>query len=106
MTNPSVDHCLAYAVTHIYSDAPREGMRLLFGSDDFAKVYLNGKPIYESRKRRAAIPADDEVPIDLRKGKNVLICKVIDDELEWGVSAQVVGEDYRPIPGVTTGTNP
>jgi hypothetical protein len=105
VTSPKDDHCLAYAVTHIYSDAPRKGVRLLVGSDDFTKVYLNGKPIYECPIQRAAVPADDEVQIDLRKGKNVLVCKVIDDEYEWGVSAQVVGDDYRPIPGVTTGTN-
>ncbi|MEX2139970.1 MAG: WD40 repeat domain-containing serine/threonine-protein kinase [Pirellulales bacterium] len=103
VTSPNEDNCLAYAVTHIYSDAPREGVRLLFGSDDFAKVYLNGKPIHECRQRRAAVPADDEVLINLRKGKNVLVCKVIDDEREWGVSAQIVGDDYQAIPGVTTG---
>jgi WD40 repeat protein len=106
VTSPDEDHCLAYAVTHIYSDESRVGVRLLVGSDDLAKIYLNGKAIYEFRKRRAAIPADDEILIDLRKGKNVLVYKVIDDERDWGVSAQVVGQDYQPIPGVTTGTNP
>ena len=105
-TSPNEDNCLAYAVTHIYSDAPREKVRLLFGSDDLAKVYLNGKFIHSCRSRRAAAPADDEVWIDLRKGKNVLVCKVIDDKLDWGVSAQVVGEDYQPIPGVTTEIRP
>jgi serine/threonine protein kinase/WD40 repeat protein len=105
VTSPGADHCLAYAVTHIYSDAPREEVRLLIGSDDLAKVYLNGKAIYQCPNRRSAIPADDEVLIDLRKGKNVLVCKVIDDFQDWGLSAQVVGQDYRPIPGVTTGTN-
>jgi hypothetical protein len=31
---------------------------------------------------------------------------VIDDLQGWGVSVQIVGADYQPIPGVTTGTNP
>jgi serine/threonine protein kinase/WD40 repeat protein len=105
-SSSSYDYCLAYAVTHIYSDEPREGVRLLLGSDDLAKVYLNGEHIYEFRDVRQAIPADDEVSIDLLEGKNVLVCKVIDTGQDWGVSAQVVGEDYRPIPGVTTGLEP
>jgi hypothetical protein len=106
VTSPKEDNCLAYTVTHIYSDAPRERVRLLVGSDDLSKIYLNGNPIYEFRRNRPAIPADDEVLIDLRKGKNVLVCKVIDQQQSWGVSAQVVGEDYQPIPGVTTGIRP
>jgi hypothetical protein len=106
VTSPNEDHCLAYAVTHIYSDAPRERVRLLVGSDDLAKLYLNGQFIYEFRSGRAAIPADDELLIDLRKGKNVLVCKVIDMTQNWGLSVQIVGDDYRPIPGVTTGLEP
>jgi eukaryotic-like serine/threonine-protein kinase len=105
-TNSTEDHCLAYAATHIYSDVARQGVRLMFGNDDLAKVYLNGMPIHEVRDGRSAIPADDEVRIDLRKGKNVLVCKVIDAAGDWGLSAQIVGDDYQPIPGVTTGTNP
>jgi serine/threonine protein kinase/WD40 repeat protein len=105
LTSPE-DHCLAYAVTHIYSDAPRKGVRLLVGSDDLAKIYFNGKSVYEFTGVRSAIPADDEVLVDLQKGKNVLVCKVIDEWQGWGVSAQVVGEDYQPIPGVTTGLEP
>jgi hypothetical protein len=106
VTSPNEDHCLAYAVTHIYSDAPRERVRLLVGTDDLAKIYLNGKLIYEFHNDRPCIPADDEVLIDLRKGKNVLVCKVIDAMGDWGLSAQIVGADYQPIPGVTTGTTP
>jgi WD40 repeat protein len=107
VTSPKEDHCLAYAVTHIYSDAPSQGVRLLIGSDDLAKIYLNGASIYESRVVRSAIPADDDVLIPpLRKGKNVLVCKVIDKDMDWDVSVQIVGEDYQPIPGVTTGLAP
>jgi serine/threonine protein kinase/WD40 repeat protein len=105
-TSPDADHCLAYAVSHIYSDARREEVRLLVGSDDLAKFYLNGTPIYRFQGGRPAIPGDDEVRINLQKGKNVLVCKVIDIGQHWGISVQVVGEDYRPIPGVTTGIKP
>jgi hypothetical protein len=106
VTNPKENNCLAYAVAHIYSDEPKEGVRLLFGSDDLAKVYLNGKQIHVCTTTRAAIPADDEVLINLRQGKNVLVCKVIDEWENWSVSAQIVGDDNRPIPGVTTGIKP
>jgi WD40 repeat protein len=105
-TSPDEDHCLAYAVTHVYSDVPRKRVRLLVGGSDLVKFYLNGKPIHGVRKARPAIPGDDEVLIDLERGKNVLVCKVIGEWRPGGVSAQIVGDDYQPIPGVTTGLEP
>src|SRR5262249_22125091 len=37
---------VAYAVCYVYSEAEQRGLRMLVGSDDGAKVYLNGKQIY------------------------------------------------------------
>lgn len=44
MTTQSV----AYAVCYIRSEAEQRGLQMLVGSDDEAKVYLNGNQVYKS----------------------------------------------------------
>ena len=39
---------MAYAVCYIRSEAEQRGLRMLVGSDDEAKVYLNGKQVHEA----------------------------------------------------------
>ena len=40
------DAGVAYAVCYIRSEAEQRGLHILVGSDDMAKVYLNGKPVH------------------------------------------------------------
>ena len=42
---------VAYAVCYLRSEAEQRGLQMLVGSDDEAKVYLNGKQVYRSASR-------------------------------------------------------
>ncbi len=94
---------VAYAVCYLQSDAEQTGLRLGVGSDDQAKVYLNGKQVYASSAVRAlgrepdATAAQD---LTLHKGMNVLVLKVVNETLDWRGSVRLVDRDGRQIRGV------
>jgi quinoprotein glucose dehydrogenase len=74
---------VAYAVTYIQSEADRTGHLMKVGSNDEAKVYLNGKEIYRNETARACVPDQDEVAgMELKAGLNLLVFKVVNEILD------------------------
>jgi WD40 repeat protein len=69
------EHISAYALAYVYTGAARP-VRLLIGSDDTVRVWLNGELVHEHTEPRAAVPAQDQVSVRLRAGKNTLLVKV------------------------------
>ncbi len=49
---------------------------ILLGSDDGAKLWLNGKEVFKVADTRAAAPAQDSVKVKLKKGTNSFLLKV------------------------------
>jgi len=68
---------LAYTVCYVHADADRDDLVLRVGSDDQARICLNGEEIYWQPHARGLELDHDEIPIVLRKGPNVLVFKVI-----------------------------
>ncbi len=55
------------------------------GSDDQCKFWLNGDMIYSHRSGRQNIVDDDYITVDLIEGENTLLCKIMNQEIEWGM---------------------
>jgi eukaryotic-like serine/threonine-protein kinase len=69
------EHISAYARLCIYS--PRtQPVTILLGSDDQARLWLNGRQILDSPRERAAVPDQDVVPATLEAGWNTLLARV------------------------------
>lgn len=59
-------------------DAPRDTKYTVkMGTDDGVKVWVNGKLVHDNPVLRGATPDQDTVTFDLKKGKNVMLVKVI-----------------------------
>ena len=93
------DHRLAYAFCNILAPHQCEG-RILFGSDDGAKIWLNGELVYELDVIRGAVPDQEAIPVRLREGTNPVLLKVVNQRGTWGFYFRVVGEDGAPLPGL------
>ena len=100
------DYQLTYALCYIHADTNRDDLLLRVGSDDQAKVYLNGQEIYRSEKTRGLAIDEDEVPISLRQGTNVLLFKVVNVRSGWTGSLHFVAKDGRPAKGIRFGLQP
>jgi WD40 repeat protein len=69
------DHVSAYARFPIYSPDDQQ-VALLLGTDDQARLWLNGEQLYESLRTRPAIPDEDTVSATLKSGWNTLLVRV------------------------------
>ncbi len=76
--------CAAYAVCYIDCDQELTNVSIAIGSDDQAKVYLNGKEIYRQESPRHYVPDQDVVTGQrLNAGRNLLVFKVINQTRDW-----------------------
>ena len=86
---PSQENVVSYAYTTI--EASKDGkVLLLFGSDDGAAVWVNGKEYFRKNIGRSARPCDDIIPVTLKKGKNEILVKVAQLGGDWGLYLQIL----------------
>ena len=80
---------LSYAYTTI--EANKKGKVLfLFGSNDGAAVWVNGKEYFRRINGRSARACDDIIPVSVKKGKNEILVKVAQEGGGWGLYLQVM----------------
>ena len=83
------DHSVAYAFGKVASPEKIK-TALLFGSDDGAVIWQNGKEIYRRFVRRGANPGDEMIPIILSEGENTFLVKVENGGGGWGFYFEIV----------------
>ena len=86
--SPSTDYQSIYLYTDLYA---RKGtsILLLLGSDDGVTVWLNGKEIFRNISLRTAIPGDDGIRLNLKKGRNFLYFRVNNATGAWKLIAEM-----------------
>jgi hypothetical protein len=82
-------NAVAYAVATINVPRETKNATLLFGSDDAAKVWLNGEVVHTVTRVRGVSLDEDEIRgLTLKPGRNVLVVKVAQGIGGWGLSAR------------------
>jgi hypothetical protein len=84
----------------VESDKARDDLWLQVGSDDQAKVYVNGRKIYEYRWGRMLTGLDTVGPVALQQGTNLLVFKVVNIGGNWLGCVRLVDEAGRPAQGI------
>jgi acid phosphatase type 7 len=80
---------LCYAYTTFETTAKGKVL-LLFGSNDGAIVWVNGKQYFRRDEGRSARACDDIIPVPVKKGKNEILVKVAQEGGSWGLYLQVL----------------
>ncbi|MCF7740253.1 MAG: beta-lactamase family protein [Candidatus Marinimicrobia bacterium] len=78
-----IDHCMSYAFCYIQSRKDQK-VNFLFGSDDGAKIWINGNLIYRNYDGRSLVLRQDHFSTSLKKGLNRVLIKVVDLVGDWG----------------------
>ena len=86
----------AYLKASIWSPRAREAT-LQLGTDDGAKVWLNGKLVHANNAARGVTVDQDKVAVSLRQGVNELLLKVTNGSGDWGAIVRFVGEGGKPL---------
>ena len=95
-SKPAIGYCYAELLSPVDRDA-----KILFGSDDGAKVFFNGQELFSKQIARGIRRDEDIVPVHLKAGRNRLLFKIEQGDGAWGLLARIVRPDGRPIRGLT-----
>ncbi|HUI11407.1 MAG TPA: glycoside hydrolase family 172 protein [Bacteroidota bacterium] len=81
-------HVVAYALAFVRSPVDQT-LPLLLGSDDGAKVFLNGSGVFRLLAIRPAVPDEDMIPLVLHRGWNRLLLKIENNVGGYGFYARI-----------------
>ena len=73
---PNSAQIMSYLYREIESPADQDAT-IALGTDDGSKLWVNGEKVYETRAHDAAVPEKARVNVKLKKGKNVLLLKIV-----------------------------
>lgn len=93
------DNANGYAYIEIISETETQA-RLLLGSDDGMKAWLNGRNIITNDAARPHVAGQDKLVVKLLKGRNRLLVKVKNLGGGWFFSADIKGMDGKNIQGL------
>ena len=101
------EHSVAYAVCYLRSETEQRGLQMLVGSDDEAKVYLNGKQVYKFPFERSFVAEQDaKSGIVLNAGLNMLVFKVVNETAGWKGSIRFTDAQGNPVKGIKVTLDP
>jgi len=84
---------VAYLRTKLQWTSDKQA-KLWIGSDDGNKVWVNGKLVHSNNVARAFTVDQDSAAAALKKGENIIMMKITQNNLPWGASLRI--EEPRP----------
>ncbi len=80
---------IAYAYAEVISPDKRK-IKITFGSDDGAIIWINGIRVYKEHAWRALAADGDIIDVELNKGKNTILVKVEDKWMSWVMMMRLI----------------
>ena len=83
---------VAYGTIDVQSPDERE-VEFRIGSNEAAKVWLNGEEVWKINIVRNAVIDDNVVPVTLKKGRNRILVKVCNRTGDWGYYFRITDQE-------------
>jgi hypothetical protein len=101
------EDAVAYAVCYVVADTRMDDLTVKTGSDDQAKVYLNGKEVFKNDEPRATDKDQDSTAnITLRKGVNTIVFKIVNEKVDWSGCLRFTDKEGRPVKDIKVTLKP
>jgi hypothetical protein len=102
------EHVVGWAVAYVVAPAEMSGLTLRMNSNDQGKVYLNGKELVKFTDARTLEKGseDSAAGVTLKKGVNVLVLKVVNEENNWQGSVRFLDATAQPVTALKIETKP
>lgn len=98
---------LGYLVAYVVCDKEMADLTLLIGSNDEAKVYVNGKELVKFDQTRTIEKDSDKAEkVTLKKGVNTVVFKVLNEKQNWQACLRFKDKDGKAVTGFTVRTAP
>ncbi len=92
----SFDYSAVYAYAEVTLKEDTD-LLLKVGSDDGFKAWFNGREIGTFEVERGYMPGENVMPAQGKKGRNVVLLKVINGVMAWEYNAQLTDTAGKPI---------
>jgi len=91
------DHAAGYMVTYIECDTERPEVIMAVASNDEGRIYFNGVDIYAFSEPRPLMLDADKGKVTLKKGVNVVVFKVINEQNSWQGAMRLLDKAGAPL---------
>jgi putative heme-binding domain-containing protein len=95
---PRSAQIVSYLTCEVVSPVEQDAT-IVMGTDDGAKLWVNGKLVHTSRQTRAAAPEQDTVKVKLKKGTNTVLLKINNGDGAHGFYFTVLAEQELKLAG-------
>jgi len=86
-----------YAVTYIESETERPDVIMAVASNDEGRIYFNGVDIYVFSEPRTLMLDADRGKVTLKKGLNVVVFKIINEQGNWQGAMRLLDKSGAPL---------
>jgi len=100
------DHAAGYMVTYIECDTERPDVIMAVASNDEGRIYFNGVEIYAFSEPRTLMLDADKGKVTLKKGVNVVVFKVINEQNSWQGAMRLLDKAGAPLKDLTIKLSP
>lgn len=100
------DHVAGYAVTYIECDKDIPDVVLAVASNDQGRIYFNGVDIYAFTEPRPLMLDADKGKITLKKGVNVIVFKILNEQNSWQGAMRLLTKSGAPLRDVRIRQSP
>jgi hypothetical protein len=101
------ENVLGYLVTYVVADKDMPDVVLQMGSNDQGKIFLNGKEVVKFTETRAIDKDQDKADkVQLNKGLNVIVFKLINEVNDWQGCVRFTDKDGKPVKDLVVKTTP
>ena len=100
------DHVAGYLVTYIECDANIPEVIMAVASNDQGRIYFNGVDIYAFTEARPLMLDADKGRVTLKKGTNVIVFKVTNEQNSWQGAMRLLDKSGAPLKGLKVKLSP
>ena len=94
------DHVAGYMVTYVECDADTPDVVMAVASNDQGRIYFNGVDIYAFTEPRPLMLDQDKGKVTLKKGTNVIVFKVTNEQNSWQGAMRLMTKSGAPLKNI------
>jgi hypothetical protein len=91
------DRTAGYAVTYIECETEKPDVIMAVASNDEGRIYFNGVDIYVFNEPRTLMLDADKGRVTLKKGINVIVFKIINEQGNWQGAMRLLDKAGAPL---------
>lgn len=100
------DRAAGYIVTYIESETERPDVIMAVASNDEGRIYFNGVDIYLFSEPRPLMLDADKGKVTLKKGINVIVFKIINEQNAWQGAMRLLDKNGAPLKDIRIKLSP